>query len=58
MQKEYEALMKNDTWELVSTPPNAKIIGNLQVFIVKLKLDKSLERYKSILMAKKNHQTE
>ena len=27
MQQEYDALMKNNTWELVSLPPNRYVIG-------------------------------
>lgn len=50
--------MKNNTWELVLAPQNVKIICNLWVFIVKLKSDTSLERYKSRLVTKENHQTE
>lgn len=52
MEKEYKALLANETWELVPSPKGEKLIGNKWVFAIKLKLDRSLERYKSLLIAK------
>lgn len=47
MNKEFHELVDNNTWELVLAPSNAKTIGNKSVFQVKLKVHRSLERYKS-----------
>ena len=52
MTTEYEALIRNDTWTLMSLPPDHKVLGCKWVFKVKLKPDGSLERYKVRLVAK------
>lgn len=52
MEKEYKALPANDTWVLVPPPPGKKIIRNRWVYVVKLKPDRTLERYKSIVVTK------
>ena len=57
MTTEYEALIRNDTWTLMSLPPDHKVIGCKWVFKVKLKPDGSLERYKAQLVAKGFQQT-
>ena len=57
MTTEYEAIIRNDTWTLMSLPPDHKVIGCKWVFKVKLKPDGSLERYKAQLVAKGFQQT-
>ena len=57
MTTEYEALIRNDTWTLMSLTPDHKVIGCKWVFKVKLKPDGSLERYKAQLVAKGFQQT-
>lgn len=57
-EKEYKDILLNQTSELVASPKGKKLIGNKRVFIVKLKLDKSLKRYKSRLVAKDYDQIE
>ncbi|XP_021756062.1 uncharacterized protein LOC110721222 [Chenopodium quinoa] len=52
MQKEIQALMDNDTWDLVQLPKGKKAIGCKWVFKVKLKADGSVERLKARLVAK------
>ncbi|CAD7012038.1 unnamed protein product [Ceratitis capitata] len=52
MQKEYSALIKNDTWSLVDLPPGQKAIGCKWVFNVKQTADGGVERFKSRLVAK------
>lgn len=44
--------MHNNTWELVPTQRDEKIIGNKYVFRMNLKVDKSLKRYKSRLWSR------
>lgn len=58
MQAEFQALIKNNTWTLVSPPPGQKIIGCKWVFKVKLKPDGSIKRYKARLVTKGFHQTQ
>lgn len=56
MQRELEALAKNNTWKLVPLPPHKKPIGSKWVYKVKLRSDDSLERHKARLVAKDYNQ--
>ncbi|XP_056692275.1 uncharacterized mitochondrial protein AtMg00820-like [Spinacia oleracea] len=51
MEKEIEALLNNQTWEMVDLPPGKRPIGCKWVFKVKLKADGTLERCKARLVA-------
>ena len=57
MIEEMKALAKNETWELVFSPPQKKLLGCKWVFTVKHKADGSIERYKARLVAKGFTQT-
>lgn len=52
MNKEIEALIKNNTWEIVDLPKGKKSIGCKWLYKVKLKSNGTLERYKARLIAK------
>ena len=52
MNEEMEALQRNTTWELVPLPKGKKTVGYRWIFIVKLNLDGSINRYKAWLVAK------
>jgi hypothetical protein len=52
MDEEYRALMKNNTWHLVSPSSASNIIDCKWVFKIKRKHDGSVERYKVRLVAK------
>ncbi|OIV92062.1 hypothetical protein TanjilG_08735 [Lupinus angustifolius] len=52
MDTELEALAHNNTWSLVSFPPNKSPIGCKWVYVTKLHDDGSIERYKARLVAK------
>ena len=52
MQKEYDALIKNDTWKLVDPPFGTKPIGCKWVYKNKYKADGSLDKHKARLVAK------
>ena len=54
MQQEYDALLKNMTWDLVSLPPNRQSIGCKWVF--KENVDGSINRFKARLVAQGFHQ--
>ena len=56
MQQEYDALQKNNTWDLVPLPPNRQVIGCKWVFRVKENADGSINRFKARLVAKGFHQ--
>eukprot|EP00253_Pinus_taeda_P026103 PITA_26103 len=52
MQKEYDSLIKNDTWKLVDPPLGTKPIGRKWVYKNKYKADGSLDKHKARLVAK------
>jgi Reverse transcriptase (RNA-dependent DNA polymerase) len=58
MAEELTALAHNSTWDLVSPPADAHIIGAKWVFKVKLKADGTVHRYKARLVAKGYSQQE
>jgi len=57
MDEEMEALAFRGTWELVSAPTDAVIIVCRWVFTLKYRLNGSVDRYKSRLVAKEYTQT-
>ncbi|XP_019150523.1 PREDICTED: uncharacterized protein LOC109147316 [Ipomoea nil] len=52
MDQEFNALMHNNTWQLIPASPNMNIIGCKWVFRTKRKADGTVERYKARLVAK------
>jgi len=52
MSSELTALMRHDTWHLVSPPKDCNIIGCKWVFQVKRLVDGSIDRFKARLVAK------
>ncbi|XP_043721263.1 uncharacterized mitochondrial protein AtMg00810-like [Telopea speciosissima] len=58
MDTEFNALIRNDTWTLVSPHPQMNIVGCKWVYIIKRLTDGSIERYKAHLVAKGFHQQE
>ena len=56
MKAEYDALINNSTWTLVSLPPNRVPIGCKWVFRIKENLDGTVSKYKARLVAKGFHQ--
>ncbi|GAB2303645.1 hypothetical protein Dimus_038792 [Dionaea muscipula] len=56
MAQEYEALCRNETWDLVSPDFASNVVGCKWVFRVKYKPDGSLDKYKARLVAKGFHQ--
>lgn len=57
MQQEFQALQRNQTWELVLLTLPVKIIRNKWVFRIKYNSDGSISRYKARFAAKGFHQT-
>ncbi|XP_019051427.1 PREDICTED: uncharacterized protein LOC109113940 [Nelumbo nucifera] len=47
MDFEIQALLENDTWDLIKATPETSLIGSRWVYSVKLKSDGSLDRYKA-----------
>ena len=56
MQSKYEALIKQQTWDLVPLPHGRKIIGYKWVFRVKENVNGSINKYKAHFVAKGFHQ--
>jgi transposase InsO family protein len=56
MNSEFDALLKNRTWHLVSPQTARNIIGCKWVFRIKRRADGSIERFKARLVAKGFHQ--
>ena len=52
MNEKMEALQRNNIWEICPLPKGKKIVGSRWVFIIKLKADGSIDRYKARLVAK------
>ena len=53
MNEELEALQKNSTCDVIHKPIGKKTVGCRWVFTVKLKANKSIDRYKARLVAKR-----
>jgi len=56
MNLEFDALLKNGTWSLVSPSSSMNIVGCKWIFRIRRKADGSIERYKARLVAKGFHQ--
>ena len=52
MKVEYEQLMKDETWDLVSYPNKRNVIGNQWIYKVKYNSVRDIEKYKARLVAK------
>lgn len=52
MQHEFDALIRNGTYDLVPLPSGKITIGCKWLFSVKLKAGRTLNKYKAILVAK------
>ncbi|CAH9079430.1 unnamed protein product [Cuscuta europaea] len=51
MNEEMHAIQSNNTWDLVSRPPNANVVGSKWGFRTKFRADGTIERYKAQLVA-------
>lgn len=58
MKREMEALILNETWEIVQLPPGRKPIGSKWIYKVKYKQNGDIERYKARLVAQGYSQIE
>ena len=58
MDEEMQALIKkNSTWDVVQLKQGLKSVGCIWVFTIKYSSDRTIERYKAILVAKGYTQT-
>ena len=56
MAEEFNAFLKNDTWEHVPRTPSMHVVGCKWLYKIKYALDGSVDRYKARLVALGNHQ--
>jgi hypothetical protein len=52
MQKEYNSLLENQTWDLVPLPSGRKIFRCIWVYRTKSATDGQISRYKDMLVTK------
>lgn len=52
MKEEYDALVKNKTWELVPLPKGKNVIGCKWIYKTKFKSNGAIEKFKARLVAK------
>lgn len=58
VEEEFESLKKNQTFQQIDRPSNARIIGSRWVFRIKRKGDNTIDRYKARLVARGYSQIE
>jgi len=58
MSKEYNSIMKNETWELTESPENKIHMGSKWLFKSKFKADGNIDKFKARLVAKGYSQKE
>lgn len=52
MHSEYDSLIENRTWELVSRPKDKKVLTNRWIFKIKRNQDGTLNRFKARLVVR------
>jgi len=52
MEEEIDLMKSNQVWQLVDLPRDSKAIGNKWILKIKHKVDGSIKRYKTRLVAK------
>ena len=57
MKNKMRTLEKNNVWEMVSLPKGKRTVGCKWIFIIKCRIDGTLEKYKARFVTKGNTQT-
>ena len=52
MTKEYQSIMKNDDWDIVSKPENKSVVSSKWIYKIKHATDVSIEKYKARFVAR------
>ena len=58
MIEEYQSIMKNDSWEIVSRPKNKSVVTSKWIYKITHTTDDSIDRYKEIFVARAFSQKE
>jgi hypothetical protein len=51
MTEEYQSIMKNEVWEIVSRPKNKDVVSSRWLFKIKHSVDGSIKKYKARFVA-------
>jgi hypothetical protein len=51
MTEEYQSIIKNDVWEIVSRPKSKDVVSSKWIFKIKHVVDGSIEKYKERFVA-------
>ena len=51
MIEEYQSIMKNDVWDVVSRPEGKSVLASKQIYKIKHAVDCGIEKYKAIFVA-------
>jgi hypothetical protein len=51
MMEEYQSIMKNDVWDIVSIPERKSIVTSKWIYKIKHTVDRRIERHKMIFFA-------
>jgi hypothetical protein len=52
MMEEYQSIMKNDVWEIVSRPEGKSVVTSKWIYKIKHAADDNIEKYKVRFMAR------
>ena len=51
MMEEYQSIIKNDVWDIVSKPEGKSVVSSKWIYKIKHAADGSIEKYKAIFVA-------
>ena len=52
MMEEYQTIMKNDVWDIVTKPKNKSVVSSKWVYKIKHGADGSIKKYKARFVAR------
>ena len=52
MMEEYQSLMENDVWDIVSKPKSNSVVSSKWIYNMKHDVDGNIEKYKAIFVAR------
>jgi hypothetical protein len=58
MAEEYQSILKNDVWDIVSRPEGKSVVTSKWIYKIKHATDGSVEKYKAIFVARGFSQVE
>jgi hypothetical protein len=58
MMEEYQSIMKNDVWDIVSRPKGKSVVTSKWIYKIKYTVDGSIEKHKSRFVSRRFSQVE